>query len=299
MRFAFYDGQRLRADMHDDLKWNKLFGAILATGLGILVLRQGVEMAFASEPPEKAGYAIAVQETSEGGDAAAADTPPDWGTVLKTADVAAGQTVSTKCQSCHNFASGGPNLTGPNLYGVVGRKPGSHPGFAYSAPMAGHASKDPVWGYDALYNFLKAPTSYIAGTKMSFVGLKKREDRINVIAYLHSLGSSLPVPAPDPARAAGAAPAGAPGAGPAPDKGTTVPATPGAGGPTPVDGAAPTNAQTNSAGGVTPASGAAASPSQLTSVNPGGPPLAGTTLGGSKALAGKNPAGSGPAKTKP
>lgn len=281
--------------MHDDLKWNKLFGAILATGLGILLLRQGVEMAFASEPPEKPGFAIAVQPEGEEGGAAAADTPPDWGTVLKTADVAAGQTVSTKCQSCHNFAAGGPNLTGPNLYGVVGRKPGSHAGFAYSAPMAGHSAKDPVWNDDALYAFLKAPTSYIAGTKMSFVGLKKREDRINIIAYLRTLGATIPAPAPDPSRAEGAAPAGAAGSAPAPNAGTTVPATPGASGATPVEGAAPVNAQTSSPGGVTPASGAAAAPSKIDSTNPGGPPPAGTTMGGSKALAGRNPEGAGPA----
>ena len=280
-------GLNFRADMHDDLKWNKVFGTVLATSLAILMLRQGTEMAFAGHPPKKPGYVIAVQETAaEGG--AEADSPPDWGTVLKTADVSAGQTVSGKCQSCHNFASGGPNLVGPNLYGVVGRKPGSHPGFSYSTAMAGHSAKDPVWNDDALYNFLKAPSGYVAGTKMGFVGLKKREDRINVIAYLRTLGSTIPVPAPDPARAAGAAgaPANAAGSAPAPDAGTTVPAKPGdATAPAAVDGAAPANGQTDSPGGVTPASGAAASPSQMTSTNPGGPPLAGTTLGGSKALA--------------
>ncbi len=284
--------------MHDDLKWNKVFGTVLATSLAILLLRQGTDMVFAGHPPKKPGYAIAVQETPEEGGGAEADAPVDWGTVLPTADAEAGKTVSTKCQSCHNFDQGGPNQTGPNLWAVVGRKPGSHPGFAYSSAMTEHAAKDPIWNDDAIYNFLKGPTAYIAGTKMSFVGLKKREDRINVIAYLRTLGAGIPVPAPDPSRAA--APAGAAGSAPAPDTGTTVPAKAGdAAAPAAVDGAAPTNGQTDSSGGVTPSSGAAASPSQLTSVNPGGPPLAGTTMGGSKALAGKNPAGAGPAQTKP
>ena len=270
--------------MHDELKWNKLFGAVLATGLAIMLLRQGADMAFKSQAPKKPGYAIAVQEQGAEGGAAQADTLPDWGSVLATADVAAGATVSTKCQSCHNFAQGGPNLTGPNLYGVEGRKPASHPGFAYSAAMTEHGAKAPVWTYDELYKFLAAPQGYIAGTKMSFVGLKKREDRINVIAWLKTQGGALPVPAPDPTRKEGAAPAGAAGAGPAANPGTTVPAAPGApeGAPVAVNGAAPVNDTTSSPGGVSPSSGAAASPSQIQSTNPGGPPLAGTVFGGTK-----------------
>ena len=57
--------------------------------------------------------------------APAAEAPPDWGTVLPTADVAAGEAVFAKCKSCHTIDAGGANGTGPNLYGVVGRKPGS------------------------------------------------------------------------------------------------------------------------------------------------------------------------------
>ncbi len=259
--------------MHDELKWNKLFGAVLGTGLAILLLRQGAEMAFATKPAAKPGYAVAVQEqAAEGAGAEAADTLPDWGTVLASADVGAGATISGKCQSCHNFASGGPNLTGPNLYGVEGRKPASHPGFAYSAGMTAEGEKAPVWSYDELYKFLAGPQAYVGGTKMSFVGLKKREDRINIIAWLKTQGGTLPVPAPDPSRAVGAAPAGAAGSAPAPDAGTTVPAAAGAAAnaPVAVDGAAPANDTTSSASGVTPASGAAAAPSEVRTTNPGG-----------------------------
>ena len=275
--------------MHDELKWNKLFGAILGTGLAILLLRQVTDMAFAPHPPKKAGYAIAVQESpAEGGGGEVADTPPDWGTVLPTADVAAGATVSSKCQSCHNFAQGGPNQTGPNLWGVEGRAPASHAGFAYSSAMQDNAKKHPQWTYDEIYKFLAGPQTYVTGTKMSFVGLKKREDRINVIAWLRTQGGTLPIPAPDPSRAAGAAPAGAAGSAPAPATGTTVPAKDGSpSAPVAVDGPAPANDAAGSPGGVTPTSGAAATPSKYENVSPGGPPSAGTTLGGSKALAGK------------
>lgn len=225
-----------------DLQLNKILGAGLATGLVILGLGQLTGILFESKPPEKPGYAIAVAEDTGGG-GETADVPPDWGTVLPTADVAAGQAISAKCAGCHTFTQGGANGTGPNLFGVVGRKPGSHPGFAYSPGMTDFGAKQPVWDYDHLYEFLKGPQKYISGTKMTFVGLKKPEDRIAMIAYLHSLGSTLPIPAPKPAAAAPAA--GAPAAGAAPAAGTAAgaaagaPATPGAAPATPSATAAP------------------------------------------------------------
>jgi cytochrome c len=153
------------AHMHDDLRWNKLFGAILATGLAILLLRQGSEMFFApGKYPAKPGDAVTIQEATTGGDDAKPDSPPDWGTVLAKADVAAGQATSSKCQSCHNFANGGPNQTGPNLWGVIGRKPASHPGFAYSQGMQDFGAKTPVWDLDHIYMFLGGPQAYVSGT---------------------------------------------------------------------------------------------------------------------------------------
>jgi len=218
-----------------DLTFNKVAGALLATGLAIVGLRELSSGVFTQEKPEKAGYAIQVAETSEGG-AAAADVPPDWGTVLPAADVKAGEAVFAKCKSCHTIAEGGPNGTGPDLWGVVGRKPGSHAGFAYSAGMTDFGAKQPIWDYEHIYEFVKAPQKYINGTKMTFVGLKKPEDRINVIAYLHSQGSTLPIPAPNPAAAAApaagaAAPAAAGAATPAAATAAAAPAAPAAAAP--------------------------------------------------------------------
>lgn len=184
-----------------DLTFNKVAGAVLATGLAIVGLRELSAGVFAPHPPEKMGYLIEVAEET-GGAAGEADAPIDWGTVLPTADVAAGEAAFAKCQSCHNVAQGGANGTGPNLWGVVGAKPGAHPGFAYSPGMTEFAAKQPVWDYEHLNEFLKAPQKYIAGTKMTFVGLKKPEDRINMIAYLRAQGGTLPIPAPNPAATA-------------------------------------------------------------------------------------------------
>jgi len=225
-----------------DLTFNKIAGAVLATGLAVFLLREVSSIVFEKEPPEKAGYAIAVADTGEGG-GAAPEAPIDWGTVLPTADVEAGKAISAKCQSCHNFDQGGPNQTGPNLFGVVGRKPGSHPGFAYSPAMQDFGAKTPAWDYEHLNAFLSGPQKYIAGTKMTFVGLKKPEDRIAIIAYLHSLGSTLPIPKPNPAAAA------APAAGAA---------------PAPASGAAPTGTQTGA--------GAAAAPAQTEAQTPASSP---------------------------
>jgi cytochrome c len=213
-----------------DLGFNKIAGALLATGLAVFGLREISHAVFSKEPPEKPGYLIAVEETAgEGG--AAAEAPIDWGTVLPVANIQAGEAVAQKCVSCHTFTPGGANGTGPNLYGVVGRKPGAHPGFAYSGALTEYAGANPVWGYENLSEFLQAPQRHINGTKMTFVGLKKAEDRINIIAYMRSLGSAgFPIPAPNPAAAAGAAAAtDAPAATDVPPQGEGDPTVVGAG----------------------------------------------------------------------
>ena len=203
-----------------DLTFNKYAGAVLATCFVIAGLVQLSGGVFSDEKVAKPGFKVEVAEETGGG-AAAADVPPDWGTVLPTADVAAGQAVFAKCQSCHSLTANG---TGPDLEAVVGRHPGSEAGFAYSDGMKAFAAKQPVWDYDHLYMFLKGPQAYINGTKMTFVGLKQPQDRINLIAYLRGQGGTLPIPAPKPAAAAPAADA-KPGDKPAAAPAAAAPAT--------------------------------------------------------------------------
>lgn len=216
-----------------DLTFNKIAGGVLLTGLVIFGLREASDIVFKKHELEKAGYEIAIQEEAAGGGAAAADVPPDWNAVLTPANVAAGAAVSAKCAACHKMDASNANSTGPGLWDVVGRKPAGHAGFNYSGAMKDFSGKQAVWDYDALYTFLKAPGKDVPGTNMTFVGLKKPEDRIALIAYLHSLGSTLPIPAPRPAAAAEA----------------------------PAEGAAATEAAANPpAGEAAPAAGAAAAP---------------------------------------
>lgn len=96
-------------------------------------------------------------------------------------DVDAGEKVFKKCKACH-LVDQEKNKVGPHLVNVFGRSAGSLESFSkYS-----NALKDSgiVWNDDTLNGFLEKPKAYVKGTKMAFGGLKKEEDRLNVIAYL-------------------------------------------------------------------------------------------------------------------
>ncbi|WP_428977439.1 c-type cytochrome [Pseudohoeflea suaedae] len=154
---------------------------------------------FHASAPETAGFAIEVDESAGAGGAAPAEEAlPPIAPLMASADPAAGENVFKKCASCHSVDPSGTNKVGPGLYGVVGRPVASHEGFNYSAGMKEHVSVDPDWSYEALNAFLHAPKKYVPGTAMGFAGLKKEEDRANVIAYLREQAAS-PVPLPDPA----------------------------------------------------------------------------------------------------
>ena len=98
-----------------------------------------------------------------------------------TADLANGEAKFAMCSSCHTITPGGPNMTGPNLHGVVGRKAGSKADYNYS-----DAVKNAGFTWDAarLDKWLADPRADLPGTKMSFIGLKDPKDRTDVIAYL-------------------------------------------------------------------------------------------------------------------
>jgi cytochrome c len=98
-----------------------------------------------------------------------------------TGDLMNGQSKFALCRSCHTITEGGPNMTGPNLYGVFGRKAGSKPDYKYS-PAVAAAGFD--WDAEHLDKWLDNPRGFMPGTKMTFAGLHDPKDRIDLIAYL-------------------------------------------------------------------------------------------------------------------
>ena len=135
----------------DSFEFNKIAGAVLGTAIFIFVIRLVAETVYEPEKPAKPGYVVeGVVETSTGGAPAAPveEAMPDWGTVLASADIAAGKTVSVKCEQCHDTTSAKTIKIGPPLFGVVGRARASVAGFDYSSAMK---AKGGDWTYDEIF----------------------------------------------------------------------------------------------------------------------------------------------------
>ena len=110
---------------------------------------------------------------------------PDFAELLAAADAGKGEKVFSKCKACHKLEDGA-NGTGPHLFAVVDRGIGDVAGFGYSDVLG---SNDDVWSADNLNGFLENPKGWAPGTKMAFAGLKKPEDRANLVAYLQTIGN--------------------------------------------------------------------------------------------------------------
>jgi cytochrome c len=99
-------------------------------------------------------------------------------------DAAAGAAVfKSQCSICHTVVQG-RNLVGPSLFGIVGRKAGTIPGFHYSP-----ANEASGLTFDAatLDRYLTSPGTVVPHTIMTYAGLKDAQKRADLVAYLSTV----------------------------------------------------------------------------------------------------------------
>ena len=170
------------------------FNQIAMAVLGALLLFFGaktiVNIAYEEHEPEKPGFEVSGTERKPEGGEAKPGGGAELATLLAGADPTRGADVAKKCAICHSFDKGGPNLIGPNLYGLLGRKIASHEGYEYSDALKAHEGD---WDYAGLDHIIENPNAYAPGTKMAlFPGLPDAKQRADVIVFLRTKNDNPP-----------------------------------------------------------------------------------------------------------
>ena len=144
--------------------------------------------------PEKRGFQIEIAEEDGAADAMiSSNTLPeklDMRSIMAAADAKLGAEIFKKCAVCHNSDKQGANKVGPNLWNIVDNTTAHRPDFAYSKAMLSRRELNIKWDYETLYRYLYSPKKFIPGNKMAFAGIKKDNERANLIAYLKTLSDS-------------------------------------------------------------------------------------------------------------
>jgi len=223
------------------MEFNKIFAAVLVAGIVAMLGGFIAKKLVHPHKPAEFAYNVAEMEGSAGAGPAQEKKAEPILAMIATADVARGEKIAKACAACHSFNQGGANGVGPNMWGVVAGPKNHAPGFNYSGAL--EKNGELKWTYASLNKFLWKPKEYAPGTKMSYAGLRKPEDRAALIAWMR-LQASTPAPLPTEAEIAAEqaalAPAPAPDAAPeagteaAKPEETTVPAN----APATADGAA-------------------------------------------------------------
>ena len=165
---------------------NKIIASIVLAIILVLGINKITDAIFYVEKPEKSAYQVAsvttvASSTSAETNSVSSDSENIMALFAST-NAAEGAKIFKKCAACHSITEGGANKIGPALWGALGRPAGSVPGYKYSKAMAAHGKN---WSFEEMNGFLTKPKDWIKGTKMSFAGLKKAEDRAAVILYMN------------------------------------------------------------------------------------------------------------------
>jgi cytochrome c len=173
----------------NNFEYNKIFAAILVAG--IVASFSGFVARETIHPEEVANKSVAESgDSGGGGETQKEELPTPILAMISGASADQGKNIFKACAACHTPDKGGPNGVAPNLWNVMTRGKAAKGDYSYSDAMAKH--KGETWTYEELNRFLFKPKAYVPGTKMTFVGLKKPEDRAAVIAYLHTLADDPP-----------------------------------------------------------------------------------------------------------
>ena len=168
-------------------EWNKIIASVLTAM--IIAMASGILAGQLVRPKEleKPVFVVAGAEPTASAPATegAAAGPEPIGPLLAKADPKRGEQLSKVCQTCHTFTKGGPNKIGPNLWDVTEEQIASVPGYQFSAAL--EKDKSEKWDQEKLNQWLYNPQSFAKGTKMTFAGFPKAQDRADVIAYLDTL----------------------------------------------------------------------------------------------------------------
>ncbi|WP_048645359.1 c-type cytochrome [Nitratireductor soli] len=192
---------------------NKILGALLGAVFVIFSVSLLSDAIFSAPAPATPGYAIEVAEDAGHGGAQEEAAPESIAPLLASADASKGEAIFKRCQACHTVDDGGANKVGPNLWEIVDRPIASHEGFSYSASMKEFSEGgSKLWTYENLDHFLISPKGFMPGTAMAFAGLKKIDDRANLIAFLRQ-HAATPAALPEASAEGGSDAAAAPAEG--------------------------------------------------------------------------------------
>lgn len=179
----------------DSFEINKIVGAILGTL--ILVMGVGFLAEAIYEPIQDRGVGYALPEPEAGAGAVeVVEVVTPLPVLLASASAERGAAVARKCQSCHNFEEGAGSKAGPPLYDIVNAEYAHIADYSYSDVIAERGAAGEIWTYENLNAFLTSPKAFTPGTKMTFAGLRKPEERADMLAYLQTLSGS-PVAFPE------------------------------------------------------------------------------------------------------
>ncbi len=167
--------------MLDTMTFTKAAGGLFGALLVFLLGSWAAEELYHVDASGEQAYVIDTGE--EEADVAEVEEV-DFATVLASAEPDKGARLFRQCSACHKLEDGA-NGTGPYLYGIVGRPKAASEGFNYSETLANMGGE---WTPENLSGFLESPRDYAPGTSMSYSGMRKVEDRANLIAYLATIG---------------------------------------------------------------------------------------------------------------